>query len=223
MSKEKRSDSDSGVSSEIEDLNPEDLLDNPSFFKYFKETMKHRELYWSLEALYSISFSLIMASVLIWMFKIDPNHFAKFINDLINILIGGYFGLLGFIIGAIAIILGLINHKLIDNMRRIKKFREFISLCFMFALTALVNLWVIAELVILKVVVNMPLEFITDLGTSCEMFLALIFLALLIHLPAFTLIYATYLVKVSLELLFIKYVAEEVLENKLELNEKKEE
>jgi len=222
MSEEKEIDLDSGVNSEREDLNPEDLLDKPSFLKYFKETKKHRELYWSLEALYSICFSLVMASILIWMYKIDSNHFAKFIDDLIDILIGGYFGLLGFIIGAIAIILGLINHKLINNMRRVKTFREFISLCFMFALTALVNLWVIAELVLLKVIINMPLEFITDLRTTYEMFLALVFLSLLIHLPAFTLIYATYLVKVSLELLFIKYVAEEVLENIFESNKKGE-
>ncbi|KOP28959.1 hypothetical protein ADM98_08530 [Exiguobacterium sp. BMC-KP] len=194
---------------EKEKFTPLDLLKNSDFISYFKRTKKFKEIFVSPEAFYSYAFSGIVSALLVWMFKIDPKKFIDFANDFVGVLIGGYFGLLGFIIGAVAIILGLINNLMINNMQKIDKFSSFINLCFMYAFTALQNLWVIAELILIKIIVNIPLELITDLKSTKEIVATFFIFFILVHLPTFNLIYATYLVKVSLELLFIKYLVEE--------------
>lgn len=192
-------------------VTPLDLLKNPDFISYFKTTKKYREIFIGHDAYYSYIFSLILSILLIIIYKIDVLHLIKFLNDFVGILIGGYFGLLGFIIGAVAIILGLINNQMIDNMQKLDRFDSFVKLCFMFAFTALLNLWVIAELVVLKVVVNMPLSIIPYPENFLGSMFLFICIFLLVHLPSFTIIYATYLVKVSLELLFIKYLVEKTI------------
>lgn len=191
-----------------ESITPLSLLENSNYISYFKLTGKLRELLLSIEAAYSLSFSSIISFFLTWMFKEDPEKFIKFINDFLNVLIGGYFGLLGFIVGAVAIILGLISNKFIDKMQQIDAFNNFLNLCFMYAFAALQNLWVLAELVLIKVIINMPLDFIMTIDVFWQSIVVFFVFLFLLHLPSFNLVYSTYLVKVSLELLFLKYVVE---------------
>ena len=189
-------------------ITPLTILSKSNYKSYFKLTGKFREVYWGPEAFYTVVYSSIISFLLTWMFKEDQKIFIKFLNDFLNVLIGGYFGLLGFIIGAVAIILGLISHNFIDKIQKIKAFDELLNLCFMFAFAALQNLWVLGELILIKVIINMPLDIFFTVTNLWGGLLVYISFLLLLHMPTFNLIYSTYLVKVSLELLFLKYVVE---------------
>lgn len=120
------------------------------FWDLLKRSQKYKDLYNSKEALVSLLLSIITLSffmhvllekrtidLLIWMnFSIENGlnviETVRLIQSLLPTIIGGYFSLLGFSIGALAILTGTLGNKIISNVNDDGKIKHLMNVIFTF-------------------------------------------------------------------------------------------
>lgn len=129
---------------------------NNRFWELFWSTRKYKDLIWSKEAFLSLCLSVLtLVIILIILFKIrdfssfnfnnlnyirleaakDNTTVAELINlirSLLNMVIAGLFGLLGFLVGGLAILTGTMSNKVLKNIYDDGKIKNLMSIIFNF-------------------------------------------------------------------------------------------
>lgn len=109
------------------------FYDNNSFFDFLKNTDTHRDLYRSKEAFFCFLFSCIITYVLSLLIRDFPTEqTSEQLRELLGILIGSLVGLLGFVIGGLALIVGSIGRKMIKFINSQDQFSELLGIVFRF-------------------------------------------------------------------------------------------
>lgn len=124
-------------------------FDKNRYFDMLKSTKVYKDIYWSKECFFSILFTILI----LFLFKNMPiesftKELSDKLSDLLGVLIGSIFGMLGFVIGGLALIVGSIGKKMIDKINNDEKFNSLLGIIFRFyfvgsilALTALTQIF----------------------------------------------------------------------------------
>ncbi|MFK5276835.1 hypothetical protein ACI3RH_08150 [Lactococcus lactis] len=103
------------------------------YLDFLKSTKVYKDLYRSKEALLCILLSILATSFIVYIVYLNPTKDSS--DKLLNLLtlsIGSITGLLGFIIGGLALIVGSIGKKLIDTINDSGKIVELLSIVYRF-------------------------------------------------------------------------------------------
>jgi hypothetical protein len=125
----------------------EDYFFHNRFWQLLRSTRKYKDLLWSKEA--SISFIFALITLILFLLTLFPvkNVFdlknitkeTMLIDNAVNLvrslslpIMGGLFGLLGFLVGGLAILSGTMSNKVLANVNSDGKFDTLISVIFNF-------------------------------------------------------------------------------------------
>lgn len=113
--------------------NLEYFANNDRFIDYIRATKMYQEIWNSKEGIISVVVALIVSFFLIYIFAFIPkfNPTDNLLN-ILGIIIGGAFGLLGFLVGGMALIVGSISDEMIDIVDKGGQFKSLLSIIFRF-------------------------------------------------------------------------------------------
>lgn len=107
------------------------FLTHDRFRDYFCETKMYKEVYQSKESWISIIIGGMVTYFTIFIVLPVINPTNNFLN-LLTIIVGGAFGLLGFLIGGMALIVGSISDRMINIIDEGKAFDQLLAIIFRF-------------------------------------------------------------------------------------------
>jgi hypothetical protein len=114
-------------------MQSKDILSKDRFWNYLCTTGMYKELYSSKEGCISAFLAVATAIVLVSNAHfVSERMFTSTISSLLAIILGGGFGLLGFLVGGLGILIGSISDKMIDIIDRGKKFKALLDIVFRF-------------------------------------------------------------------------------------------
>lgn len=126
-----------------------DFLTADRFLDYLKATGIYKELWKSKEGIISAVLAVFTMLFLGFIFTSIPKYNPT--EDLLNILgiiVGGAFGLLGFLVGGMALIVGSISDDILDIIDSGEKFPALLSIVFRFYYDgAIIGLLILVSLV----------------------------------------------------------------------------
>lgn len=106
---------------------------NSGYIKLLKNTKKYKEFYYGPEALMAFLLSIVVSIIFIKIFKdIDNNKFNEMIRNVLMNLSIALIGMLGFIVGGLAILSGTIPNKIIKKIEKENKIKSLIGIFFSF-------------------------------------------------------------------------------------------
>lgn len=173
----------------------EDFYKKNSFIDMLLTSKKYKDLYWSKEAFISLLLSLITTALIFFM--TDAPNFIDKIFNVLSIIIGGMFGLLGFTIGGLALIVGSIGIEIIQKINKLNKFKSLLSIVFMFYFVGAITGVAIVLLFLSYLILCLPFAF------DLHIFLVITFIDG--YLCYFTLIYSVMLLGSCIRLMILNY------------------
>jgi hypothetical protein len=137
---------------------------NNRFLKLFLETKKYKDILLSKEAFFSLAFSILISTLLIINLDLahantQPNEFQEFMSSIKSIILtilGGFFSLLGFTIGGLALLTGTIGKNVIIRINQKKKIDSLISIIFNFYFSGMLNGLSVFILIIDYIIILFP-------------------------------------------------------------------
>lgn len=106
------------------------------FLSLFFDTKKYKDLFLSKEALGSFLISALMSLLIYKVYNYSFEKWESLNETLINIMLPGLLGLLGFIIGGMAIMTGGFTKNVLKNINEENKFNNLINIMFEFYMCA---------------------------------------------------------------------------------------
>lgn len=200
MKKEKNKEDKTGI---------EYYYEKNRFFNLLFKTNKITDLFFSKEASISFILTLIIGitylQILHGGFLFDGiGYFSQNIiivleiaNEMLPVIVGGLFALLGFTIGGLAIVTGTIEKNVIDVMREKDKVDHFISVIFNFYFSGFILGVTIIFCIFTLIIIKIPSEF------SYVFFILSSFL--LIYMVIFAIIYSVMLLGTCIRIFLLKY------------------
>lgn len=114
-------------------MQSKDILLNDRFSDYLRETRPYKEMYSSKEGITAIVLAVISASALtLNAHLVSADTFTNSVYILLSLTLGGTFGLLGFLVGGLGILIGSISDEMIDIIDKGRKFKSLLSIVFRF-------------------------------------------------------------------------------------------
>lgn len=111
----------------------EKFYKNNRYIDFLKSTSAYKDIFCSKEALVSLFLSMGASTLLVVLVLNNPDsETSTLLVDLLGIVIGAVFGLLGFVIGGLALIVGSIGRKMISVVNDSGKFSYLLSIIFRF-------------------------------------------------------------------------------------------
>lgn len=178
-----------------EKVSIEDFIEANRFKDLLLATKKYEDLFWSKEAIVSCVLSLCTTYLMFLM--TESSDFIENISNILSILIGGMFGLLGFIIGGLALIVGSIGFEIIKKINDLEKFNSLLSIIFMFYFVGAINGLAIVLLFFSYLTISLPLPFNLNIFLIATLFVS--------YICYFTLIYSVMLLGTCIRLMLLNY------------------
>jgi len=155
------------------------FLEHDRLLDYLKASKTYREIYSSKEGFMSLILScLITAYIIILVTNFPKLNITNKMMSVLGIILSGGFGLLGFLVGGMAIIVGSIDQSTITIIDKAGKYKSLLSIVFRFYYDGLI----IGILIIISIInyflLMLPINF------------NLIFLGLLAFLNSFLFFYS---------------------------------
>ncbi|GAB6254512.1 hypothetical protein [Peribacillus sp. N1] len=175
---------------------------NNRFFDLLFNTGKLKDLLWSKEAFVSLFFSITLTLLLAYLgITNNPvkgtNSIIPVLNTLYPIIIGGLFGILGFIIGGLAIITGTISVELLTKIIDKNQLKELMSIIFNFYFSGAVTGLTVILAILTSVVTSLQIPF--------EWYLFIPWSIVLSYFVVFSIIYSIMLLGTCIRILLLKY------------------
>lgn len=113
--------------------NFEYFLEHDRLLDYLKASKTYREIYSSKEGILSLALScIITAYILILVIGFPKLNITNKLTNVLEVILGGGFGLLGFLVGGMAIIVGSIDQSTITIIDKAGKYKSLLSIVFRF-------------------------------------------------------------------------------------------
>ena len=127
----------------------EDFLTADRFLDYLKATKVYKEIWSSKEGIISAVLSIFMMFFLGFIFTCIPKYNpTEDLLSVLGIIISGSFGLLGFLVGGMALIVGSISDDMLDIIDKGEQFPALLSIVFRFYYDgAIIGLLILVSLV----------------------------------------------------------------------------
>ncbi|MEQ7028504.1 hypothetical protein [Enterococcus gallinarum] len=171
---------------------------NNSFCDFLKNTETYKDLYWSKEAFFCFLFSCVITYVLLSFICESPTEqTSEQLRDLLAILIGSLVGLLGFVIGGLALIVGSIGKKMIEFVSSQDQFSELLGIIFRF--------YYIGVVLGIATIIHLVSYIILLLPENFNFILSLVFLLLNSYAFLFSLISSIMLMGSCIKLMLLQY------------------
>ncbi|WP_302804433.1 hypothetical protein [Schleiferilactobacillus harbinensis] len=114
-------------------MQSKDFFGKDRFWNILLETKMYKEAFSSKEGVMSILLSVATSTFFIVVVRgSSVGSFQSLMFPLIGILLGGGFGLLGFLVGGLGILVGSISDEMIDVIDRGEKFKYLLGIMFRF-------------------------------------------------------------------------------------------
>ena len=141
------------------------------YIDFLLNTKTYRDIFWSKECLVSFIVSvLIMLLFYLMPLNIYDHEFSQKLSDLLGILIGSIVGLLGFVIGGLALIVGSIGKKMIDKISNENSITELLGIIFRFYYIGSILAFTVLIHILTYIILFYPYSFNVIL-TMCLFFL----------------------------------------------------
>lgn len=141
------------------------------YVDFLLNTKTYRDIFWSKECLVSFIVSiLIMLLFCLIPLNIYDHEFSQKLSDLLGILIGSIVGLLGFVIGGLALIVGSIGKKMIDKISNGNSITELLGIIFRFYYIGSILAFTVLIHILTYIILFYPYNFNVIL-TMCLIFL----------------------------------------------------
>lgn len=180
----------------------QEFYDKNRFLDLLIKTRKYRDLIWSKEAFFCAVISIVITSIAVCI--IDNNEpigkvhqIIPIAQSLLTLIIGGFFSLLGFIIGGLALITGTISERVIREVDKEGNIEELISVIFNFYFSGMVT-----GLTLVFTIMNYLITFI-QLPFNFPVFLVATFI--LVYMIVFSIVYAVMLLGTCIRILLLRY------------------
>lgn len=179
-------------------MQSKDFLKKNRFLDYLKYSQMYKEMYSSKEGIISICFALITCVYISNLQNfVTVEKLSNIILTFLGFVLGGGFGLLGFLVGGLGILIGSISDDMISKIDANKKFLPLLKIMFRFyydgaALVILIVLSVIDYAALL-----MPLSINLSLLTVMSFLTSYFFL--------YTLLLSMMLLGTSIRLLVLRH------------------
>ena len=175
-----------------------------SFFDFLKNTDTFKDIYWSKEALVCLILSCLVTYVLYSLISISPTEqTSEQLRDLLGILIGSLVGLLGFVIGGLALFVGSIGKKMIDFISSQEQFSELLGIVFRF--------YYIGVVLGITTIIHLVSYIILLLPENFNFILSLVFLLINSYTFLFSLISSIMLMGSCIKLMLLQYRINDML------------
>ena len=175
-----------------------------SFFDFLKNTDTYKDIYWYKEALFCLILSCLVTYMLYSLISISPTEqTSEQLRDLLGILIGSLVGLLGFVIGGLALIVGSIGKKMIDFISSQEQFSELLGIVFRF--------YYIGAVLGITTIIHLVSYIILLLPENFNFILSLIFLLINSYTFLFSLISSIMLMGSCIKLMLLQYRINDML------------
>lgn len=108
-------------------------LQHDRFINFLKSTKLYKGIYLSKEGIISLLFSSIVTAYIYFLIS----NFTKInitisLKEILRIILGGSFGMLGFLISGLAIITSCFDQKMISIIDKAQKYRHLLAIVFQF-------------------------------------------------------------------------------------------
>lgn len=114
-------------------MTSKDFLKKDRFLDYLKATKMYKEILLSKEGAISLCFSIITCIYFFYLQKSIPsNELCNALFAILGIIISGGFGLLGFLVGGLGILIGSISDNMISLIDKNDKFVPLLGIIFRF-------------------------------------------------------------------------------------------
>lgn len=191
---------------EKEDYDINYYMKNSRFFHLLKATKKYEDIYKSKEALLSLVLTIITIGTLSFSYINEEIFIMQQdkLLDFVGIIIGGMFGLLGFLIGGLALIVGSIAPKIMEKINDNGKFNSLVKIVFVFYLDGMLIFATIVLMVITYIVLLSPFEY--------SFLIFLIMGSVNSYLFYYSLISSVMLMGTCIRLMFLNYLYNELID-----------
>lgn len=145
-------------------------MENPKTIEYFyeknrflnllRDTKKYTDLWKSKNAFLCFLLSIAMTIMFFYMYENAPlDNLLEVVRVILITIAGGFFSLLGLIIGGLALITASIGNDLIDEIKKVNKVEEIMSVIFNFYFSGVITGLTLIGSVIAYIVTFLPMEF----------------------------------------------------------------
>ena len=174
------------------------FLENDRFLDYLQKTHMYRETYASKEGIASVLLAIVSACYLVFAeHLVSGEVLSAALQTLLGIIIGGGFGLLGFLVGGLGILIGSISDKVISIVDKANKFESLLGIIFRFyydgaALVILIGLGILDYMLLI-------------LPTSFNMIFLIVLALLTAYAFWYSLMLSVMLLGTSIRLLLLRH------------------
>lgn len=140
--------------------NFEYFLKHDRLLDYLYASKTYQEIYSSKEGILSLTLSfLITGYILILVVEFPKLNISYKLTNVLEVILGGSFGLLGFLVGGMAIIVGSIDQSTITIIDKAGKYESLLSIVFRFYYDGLIIGILIITSIINYFVLMLPIKF----------------------------------------------------------------
>lgn len=173
-------------------------VENTRFVNLLITTRKYKDFFWSIEALLSLIMSAI--ACLIFYFFIKSVEFSEVISVSREILINLFsalIGMLGFIIGGLAILTGTISNKVMRELNKLKKIKSLIGILYSFYFTGFI--------IGVTILVSISVYLLSFVPSTYFLQITFVWVFIIGYLFSFSIIYSIALLGSCLRVMLINY------------------
>ncbi|ALF50663.1 hypothetical protein [Enterococcus faecium] len=175
---------------------------NNRYFDYFINTETYKDIYKSKEAILSLILALITTVMINMLISSLPtSETSEKIIDLLTLSIGSMVGLLGFIIGGLALIVGSIGKKMMNVINSSGNFKELLGIIFRF--------YFIGSILGISIVINIFTYLIVLFPYCFNQWLSIVLVVINSYAFFFSLISSIMLMGSCIRLMTLQYAIEE--------------
>lgn len=179
---------------------------NNRYFDYLINTKTYKDFYKSKEAIFSLLFAVITTVMINMLISSLPaSEMNEKIIDLLTLSIGSMVGLLGFIIGGLALIVGSIGKKMMNAIDNSGNFKELLGIIFRF--------YFIGSILGASIVINIFTYLIVLFPYCFNKYLSFLLIIINSYLFFFSLISSIMLMGSCIRLMTLQYAIEEAQED----------
>lgn len=145
----------------------------------------------------TFAISVIIFIVELLGFLVDEEEFVNSLNSVIEVMIGGEIGLLGFIIAGVTLLLSTVNDELLDKIDRSGATVNILSLFFSF--------YYIAAIIAASIILLVIADLIINIGFPTNIYIFSICAALLDLIVVYSLVYSVTLIGTCIKITILRH------------------
>ena len=170
------------------------------FLNLFMTTKKYHDLWKSKNALFCFLLSILITILLLFLYgetEVEVERIIEAVRAITLTISGGFFSLLGLIVGGLALITASIGNDVIGKINEKKKIEDLISVIFNFYFSGVLTGFTLIFSIITYLVTFIPLEFRLCLFIPWSFFLS--------YMVMFSIVYAVMLLGTCIRIFLMRY------------------